>query len=100
MTDWETTKIKKDVKEQAKDDERTYTEIMAAGLENETQEPEFDAVASKEDIEQLKDQLSMANEPGVEVNVGEIFEKLDGLEGRMKDLKTEVNTLKEALQKQ
>ena len=34
MTDWETTKIKGDVKERAKDDPRTYTEIMEAGLED------------------------------------------------------------------
>jgi len=52
-----------------------------------------------DEIKELKDQLSMVNEPGVEFDVDELYERLDTVEGRLKDLQTDVKTLQERLER-
>jgi len=86
---WETTKIKTDVKERAKEDPRTYTEIMADGLD---QDPEQgreqlikDIREQLDTLEETKDQISMANEPGVEIETQKLIDRLDELEAAVKE---------------
>ena len=74
MTDWETTKIKGDVKERAKKDPRTYTEVMEAGLKYDGQSA---AEASKE---------SEFESSGQTLDLGDdLRERLDRLEEAIKE---------------
>jgi len=110
---WETTKIKTDVKERAKDVDATYTEIMEAGievLENgeqatdkepeevieniqetvseavEARDEQMQDIPTKEDLEQLKNEISMAADPTVEVDVERIISRIESLETQIENL--------------
>jgi len=98
-TNWVTVKIPETVRDAAREDNRTYAEIMQDGLsEIDTQNSpnadlDIDALGDS-----IRDQLSMANEPGVQLDVDQLFNQLDTLEGRLKDLETQVDSLRTEVQ--
>lgn len=73
-TDWVTIKIPETVRDQARDmDGHTYHELMTAGM---------DAIQNGADLEDVKNELSMANEPGVELDVERVMDALETVEER------------------
>lgn len=112
MTNWVTIKIPEETRDDARDvDERTYGELMQLGIE--AYQADIVGVNSDGDIwvnvnqgdpderadideiaEQLKEDLSMAADPGV--NEAEI---VDNVVNRIDDLETELKTQIEALQR-
>jgi len=77
-TDWVTIKIHEHVRDQARDDARTYTEILQDGLNEPTtngDNPDSEAV-----VNAIKNELSMANDPGVQIDVQRLYNRLDDLE--------------------
>lgn len=105
MTDdskeWVTIKVPSDVRDDARDDPRTYGQVMRAGLENEPfadgdvgdlrpfggEVPDLsgELEATKEDINELKDMIdSLAFDGGVlDGEAEEIMGRLDDLEARL-----------------
>jgi len=92
MTEWVTIKIPEETRDTARETDATYDTIMQMGITayqeglvntdgeviGETPEPgEFGQIATVEDLEQLKDELSMANEPGVDAPMVEIQQALE-----------------------
>lgn len=95
MTNWPTIAVPEDVRDDAREEEPTYGELLRMGIvahqealvntdgELITEQPdpsEFGQVATVEDLEQLKNELSMANEPGVEIDAQEIISRIEDLE--------------------
>ena len=95
-TEWVTVKIKKPIRDQAQDDDRTYTEIMAAGLDREPvgnlepfggEVPDFSDVveqATGMDTSDI-DPEELASEVARRIDYAEIATKTAAeLEGRMR----------------
>jgi chromosome segregation ATPase len=100
MTEHTTIQITKTQAQQLKElrqyDDEPYKSVIARLLGDSSD------IANQEtadEIKELKDQLSMVNEPGVEFDVDELYERLDTVEGRLKDLQTDVKTLQERLER-
>lgn len=75
--EWVTIKIPQVVRDDAQSDERTYGEIMQAGLGKQPANGDVDTQAV---VDQLKNELSMANEPGVEVDVEGLYNEIEKLQ--------------------
>lgn len=100
MTNWVTIKIPQDVRDDARDAEGTYAEIMRAGLNGDTQgttntqsNSHTHTTTTEEIIEELRDELSMAPDPGVDEE-----QIVDDVTNRLDDLETELKTEIERLQ--
>jgi len=90
MTNWVTIKIPEEIRDDAREDSRTYAEIMQAGLKEEHNSLDAEREELIEDIreqleglEDAKNEISMANEPGVEVDVERIIKRIDDLENNL-----------------
>lgn len=90
MTEWVTIKIPEQTRDEAREDSRTYEQIMKDGLGKPALDRNGDVDA---DViaEELKNTISMANEPGVELDTERIINRVDDLET---ELKREIEGLK------
>jgi len=101
MTNWVTIKIPEEVRDDAREAEGTYADIMRAGLNGDTQgnthtqsNTHTHTTNTAEIIEELRDELSMAPDPGVDEE-----QIVDDVTKRLDDLETELKTQIESLQR-
>lgn len=84
--EWVTIKIPATVRDKARDDPRTYGEVMQAGLKNEATLRFESDNHPKNVIEELKNELSMLNDPAVGLDdegVERVLGRLDDLEAQL-----------------
>jgi len=100
MTNWVTIKIPEEVRDDAREAEGTYADIMRAGLNGDTQsttntqsQTHTHTTNTAEIIEELRDELSMAPDPGVDEE-----QIVDDVSKQLDDLETELKTHMERMQ--
>lgn len=82
MTEYTTIRVSKEAHRaanEAKKDDETWDDYVERCSDN---PPEL---IREVDLEEMKNELSMANEPGVDIDVGGLYEKLDRLETAVKE---------------
>lgn len=97
-TEWVTIRIPERVRKPAKDDPRTYGEIMADGLDEspgESIDVDTEAV-----VEEIKNDLSMVADPAVPEDdlVEDIAERVETMEGTVKEQTQTIQTLQKTLE--
>jgi len=100
MTDWETTKIKADVKAQAKEMDPTFTEIMQAGIDalngSHTNTHTTEVVDATEIVDQLSQQIdSMAFDGSLDdETANRMIRSLNALEERTNKIERQLEELR------
>jgi hypothetical protein len=84
MTDTTTIEIPVDLRdtinEKKRHDKEPYYSVIQREMGEEWSEGQPDNPITQEDIDDIKNQLSMANEPAVELDVDELISRIDKLE--------------------
>jgi len=103
--EWVTIKVPEEQRDAARERPETYGEVLAAGVEalangaNGT--PRLDEMGeldAEEIATRLKDELSMVNEPGVEVDVDGMVEKLERIESAAQTAEERTGRIEQALE--
>ncbi len=90
--EWVTIKVPKDIRDEAREVDRTYGEVMADGLDGShtnTQSHTQDHTTTNIEgvVKEIKDELSMAADPGVDEEqiVDDVVNRIDELEETVKE---------------